>query len=71
MMKQKPNLKGIDIEDIGIIGIHFFTSRLPLLGLLQLCHPTAPCNQQQLATVESCNPGNPGILGMHLGILDL
>ena len=23
-MKQKPNLRGIDIEDIGIIGIHFF-----------------------------------------------
>ena len=70
--EQKPtNLREFDIEDIGIISIQFFTSRVPLLGLLQLCHPMAPCNQQHLSAVESWNPGNPEILGMHLGILDL
>ena len=46
MMKQKPNLRGIDIEDIGIIGIHVFLlvgtpATMPSDGTLQ---PTAPCN---------------------------
>ena len=71
MMKQKPNLRGIDIEDIGIIGIHVFFT----------CWDS--CNyaiRRHLATNSTLQLWNPGtletlkyleILGMHLGILDL
>ena len=40
-MKQKPNLRGIDFEDIGIIGIHFFNSRVPLLETLKYLECTS------------------------------
>ena len=55
-MKQKPNLKGIDIEDIGIIGIHF---------LLRDCLCWDSCNyaiRRHLATNSNLQLWNPATL---------
>ena len=54
-MKQKPNLRGIDIEDTGIIGIHFFYFASAVAGT----PATTYAIQRHLATNSTLQLWNP------------